>query len=60
MKVKVKCPYCGFENSIEINPENIIEEQIIRCDCEDGGCDRYFAAFAKTSVETEGKRIEGC
>lgn len=60
MKAITKCPYCGAENSIEINPENITEEQIVLCDHEEGGCDRYFAAFVRVRMETEGKRIEGC
>lgn len=60
MKTKVKCPYCGYENNVEINSENAIEKQVILCDCEDGGCDRYFVAFIRVHVETEGKGIEGC
>lgn len=62
LKIKVKCPYCGFENNIIINPENITEKQITLCDCDKGGCDRYFAAFAKVKVKVqcEGKAIEGC
>lgn len=60
MKVKVKCPYCRVENSILVNPENIAEKQIVLCDCEECGCDRYFAAFVKIAVESEGRKIEGC
>lgn len=60
MRAKVKCPYCGLENNIIINPEIIAEKQIVLCDCEEGGCDRYFAAFAKINVQCEGKTIEGC
>ncbi len=60
MKIKVKCPYCGFGNDIIINPENVTEEQIILCDCDKGGCNRYFAAFTEVKVQREGKAIEGC
>lgn len=60
MNAKVKCPYCGLENVIIINPENLIEEQVVVCDHEEGGCDRYFAAFIRVEVETEGKEIMGC
>lgn len=27
---------------------------------DNGGCDRYFAAFAKVKVQCESKAIEGC
>lgn len=60
MKIKVKCPYCGFENNIIINPENVTEKQIILCDCDNGECDRYFAAFTEVKVQRESKAIEGC
>lgn len=50
----------GYENIIIINTENIAEKQILICDCEEGGCDRWFAAFAKINVQCEGKAIEGC
>lgn len=60
METKVKCPYCGYENNIEINPENRAQNQIVLCDYEGGGCDKYFVAFTEIAVQTEGKRIEGC
>lgn len=60
MKSKVKCPYCGWENNLLINPEKVMEQQIILCDCNEGGCDKYFAAFTEIKVQNTGKKIEGC
>lgn len=56
----IKCPYCGVENKIIINIENVIDKQVQLCDCEEGGCDRYFVAFTKIKVECDVKKIEGC
>lgn len=49
MIVKVSCPYCGYENLVEVkcdSPEN----QVILCDCDKGGCDRHFAIFPSVNA----------
>lgn len=55
-----KCPHCGHENSHWFGlwagrPE------VVACDCDDGGCDTYFAVTAEVSVmvTATARKIEG-
>ena len=38
--VRVKCPYCGFENKIYSGNDGEIDSMY--CDVEEGGCDKLF------------------
>lgn len=40
-KFRLKCPYCGFEETHIANNWN--GTNIVYCSAEDGGCDRKFA-----------------
>lgn len=44
----IKCPHCGFVNSIRE-----VGKQLVLCDSEDGGCDTYFAADVRKIVSYE-------
>lgn len=62
IKVDTKCPYCGFINPF---PETTGQDgfqrlnAIILCDCEQGGCDKYYAAFAPWSIMcTDVRKLE--
>jgi len=47
--VEFRCPYCGIENIIRAaGLEN--GANLIICDPEEGGCDRYFFAKVSTKV----------
>jgi len=41
-KILVKCPYCNFVNQITREAKTIGVSEVIRCDCEEGGCDKEF------------------
>lgn len=46
-RIRVKCPYCGYENTVVPVPDNI-RPFVVLCDIDDGpGCDRYFAVEIK-------------
>ena len=60
-RVPVACPYCGFVNSAAVSAtEWFPRPRVVLCDCDEGGCDSYFVAKIRVSVETEGLKIEGC
>jgi len=40
---KVKCPYCGYVNSIGYPVDNYRTIDVLYCETEEGGCDRKFA-----------------
>lgn len=53
MKTKVKCPYCGHENTVNIIGEGGMTRPAIElCDCESGGCDKYFAYTLEVKTTT--------
>ena len=42
--VHIKCPYCGNDNVVMVDPDQR-EPIIVLCDIDESpGCDRYFAA----------------
>ena len=47
MKVRVKCPYCGAV-STSTNITGIRKEVALRCDVEEGGCDRLLQPVVTT------------
>jgi len=51
-----QCPYCGHKNIIVATTTHGI--QIVLCDPDDGGCDKYFVANHSTTVEVRSHRIE--
>lgn len=56
--VEVKCPYCGAVQKT-ITEHEWGEKQVMLCYPEEGGCDRYFVADIKVSIEATGLKIEG-
>jgi hypothetical protein len=61
MLVKVKCPYCGFEknNHIEVEADHSIHPVIVRCNIDEGGCDKDFVVFPKIMIIADIRKIEG-
>jgi hypothetical protein len=54
--IKCKCPMCGHENTVwvecsilDVNNNSPIP-QIVSCDVESGGCDKYFAIIVKPTI----------
>ena len=44
IRPKLKCPYCGTDNSTLLTIDSVIMNRFfIRCDVEIGGCDELFA-----------------
>ena len=44
----VMCPYCNFVNYVYhdfAKDGKYPSRHIVSCDCEEGGCDRYFAVI---------------
>lgn len=56
---KVKCPYCGHENKVFIQDGAAWDQQIICCNLDSGGCDRYFVTVSTMKIESAAKKIEG-
>lgn len=54
-----KCPYCGISNSLMYDPMALVGRDIVCCETTDGGCDRYYVVFWRTSVRWDVKVIEG-
>ena len=51
--IRVKCPYCGFENVIKAKSvNNSYHPNVVTCDSEEGGCDRFFGVKITLSVIT--------
>ncbi len=42
ISAKIECPYCGHINEIVYNVNNYNTDDVIYCDCENGGCDQPF------------------
>lgn len=59
MNISAKCPYCGRPNKLPIDANNFTGRDIVNCDSENGGCDRYFVAFWTVAVRTDTKSIDG-
>lgn len=59
MKTKIKCPYCGKENSVLVEDGRYFQKQITTCDLEEGGCDKDFVVETHISINAECKKIEG-
>jgi len=57
ISVLARCPYCGHHNTIANDFESFEElerdKYILKllCDCDDGGCDKYFYAEIETIKE---------
>lgn len=47
---KIKCPLCNHENKVSLYLEDLTLE-IIRCNSDEGGCDKDFAIEPKVTVE---------
>ncbi len=47
IRMRITCPYCHRElDYVKVEASVYFSaKQIINCDSEQGGCDRYFAAF---------------
>lgn len=58
MKIKIKCPYCGAQNTVE-HGDLYGDAHVVRCDFMDGGCDRLFVADVAVSVKASARKIEG-
>ena len=60
MRVIVKCPYCGNENHIGLNPDNQPVSRLVYCDIEDSqGCDQQFIADIKFTATGSARGIIG-
>ena len=59
MKVKVKCPYCNHENKVNTEEGKLYQQQVVTCNCDEGGCDRDFVVAMYITIQVECKKIEG-
>lgn len=44
------CPSCGFKNRLRYNATKVPYGDVILCDCEEGGCNKYFAILINRPV----------
>lgn len=51
--VNFTCPYCGYSNSASVKLKRNRKPLVVRCDMENGGCDRSFVVVHNFHVETE-------
>lgn len=56
---EIKCPYCGFVNSIILEEKTHHPKCILTCDSDEGGCDKDFVAEFTTKITVDCKKIEG-
>ena len=56
--VGVKCPYCGTIHTALLD-NDWGGKQILLCYPDNGGCDRYFVADIRITIEAKGLKIEG-
>lgn len=56
--VKVTCPYCGQEVTVQVT-EDFHQKTVVTCDVEDGGCDRDFVVDVWVSIDAKALKIEG-
>ena len=55
-RVAAECPYCGFKQEMRLGSGT----QLVICDCDNGGCDRYYVArIIGQEVCGETLKIEG-
>lgn len=52
-----KCPYCGLEN--KAIPDSIAGAELLSCDVEEGGCDKYSVVIYSVETFTTVKSVEG-
>jgi len=50
LRTKVKCPKCGHENNF-VTDKNYGNE-VVYCNCEDGGCDNWFVVKYRAVLDT--------
>lgn len=56
--IKVKCPYCGMENKVEVN-ELYDDAKIVFCDILRGGCEKMFVADISVAINAQTRKVEG-
>lgn len=49
VRVRVRCPYCGWKQWEYLKPSSAYPQQVI-CDLEEGGCDNLYAVRIKTQT----------
>lgn len=49
------CPLCGFES--QLHKVEAFRPEVFCCDCEEGGCDQYFAASVSRTQEDFGDQL---
>lgn len=52
-----KCPYCGIEN--KSIPDTVNGSELLTCDVEIGGCDKYSVVTYSIETFTTVKSVEG-
>lgn len=60
MKIRVTCPYCGYDQQrVEVDPD-YQDAQIIQCaDPEDEGCGGLYMMIPHVRASSEVRRIDG-
>ena len=56
----VDCPYCNFRNKVN-SKANIIDQygmNVLCCNLEEGGCDKYFAYKLDIKVQSQSYKID--
>lgn len=57
--MKFKCPYCGFEISLEYRfAKNMEGNALYTCEQDAGGCDKEFVFNVKWNPVVKTRRIE--
>ena len=54
--VIVKCPYCSYVQT-DVGQTDL-GRNIILCDCDEGGCDKYYAYSIRKTVELNVFKME--
>ncbi|KML60907.1 hypothetical protein VL15_07290 [Burkholderia cepacia] len=60
--VSVACPLCGCRQNYFIDSPSTVERpDLVNCDTDEGGCDKYFVVFSHIRVEkfVRAAKIEG-
>lgn len=56
LKAKTTCPYCGHSQLVTVaHPSG---QEIVICYPEDGGCDKYYSVFYRTTATANSYKIE--
>lgn len=58
MRIEVRCPYCGFINTVFVE-KDYCHPKVVTCDIDEGGCERDFVLKVKKEISTETFKIEG-